>query len=59
MQTVTEQEYLKAAARAVEVQAVQNPDIGVPVDPDVADFMGAFQERAVINLDDIEPFKGA
>jgi hypothetical protein len=36
-------EYLKAAAHAVLRQAEDNPGIGIPVDPDVAEFMGAFQ----------------
>jgi hypothetical protein len=35
-------EYLKAAARKVEQQALDNPGLGIPVDPDVADYMGAF-----------------
>jgi soluble cytochrome b562 len=47
-----ELEYFKAAADAVEKQALENPDIGIPVDPDVADYMGAFEEDAV-SLDDV------
>ncbi|MBM9614867.1 hypothetical protein JWJ90_11290 [Desulfobulbus rhabdoformis] len=35
-------EYLKAAALKVEQQALENPGLGIPVDPDVADYMGAF-----------------
>ena len=35
-------EYLEAAAKKVEQQAMDNPGIGIPVDPDVADYMGAF-----------------
>jgi hypothetical protein len=35
------------AARAVDSQASDNPDIGIPVDPDVAAFMGAFVETAL------------
>lgn len=35
-------EYLKAAAQKVEQQAMDNPGMGIPVDPDVADYMGAF-----------------
>ena len=42
-----EKEYLKAAARAVEEQVEANPSLGIPVDPDLADFMGAFEENAV------------
>ena len=52
MKKPTEQEYLKAAASAVKNQAEENPDIGIPVDPDVAEFMGAFEEEAV-SLDDV------
>ena len=47
MKKPTEQEYLKSAADAVEAQAEENPDIGIPVDPDVAEYMGAFEEEAV------------
>ena len=46
-------EYLKAAAEAVEKQVLENPGLGIPVDPDVAEFMGCFEEEAV-TLDDIE-----
>ena len=46
------EDYLKAAADAVERQALENPDLGIPVDPDVADYMGAFEENAV-TLDDV------
>lgn len=35
-------EYLKAAAQKVEQQTLDNPGLGIPVDPDVADYMGAF-----------------
>lgn len=47
-------EYLQMAAEAIEHQAAENPDIGIPVDPEVADYMGAFEERAV-NLEDFDP----
>lgn len=47
-----EKDYLKAAATAVERQALESPDLGIPVDPDVAEFMGAFEEQAV-GLDDV------
>lgn len=36
-------DYLKAAAQAVEEQVLENPGLGIPVDPDVAEFMGAFE----------------
>ncbi len=59
MAQVTEQDYLKAAANAVEAQAAQASGIGIPADPDVAEFMGAFEEGAVIDLDDFELKEGA
>lgn len=43
---------LMAAANVVDFQATELPDLGIPVDPDVADFMGAFEETAV-GLDDL------
>ena len=47
--------YLTTAARAVDIQATESPALGIPVDPDVAEFMGAFWESAVCfdDLDDI------
>ncbi|MBI4804073.1 MAG: hypothetical protein HY795_02435 [Desulfovibrio sp.] len=48
-----DKEYLMAAARAVDVQAMENPGLGIPVDPEVAEFMGAFEELAV-GSDDLE-----
>lgn len=52
MRKIQKEEYLKAAAAMVEKQAVGNLEIGIPVDPDVAEYMGAFEETA-ISLDDI------
>ena len=50
-----DKEYLAAAARAVAQQLAENPDIlGIPIDPDVADYMGAFVEDAVDLADLIE-----
>ena len=48
-----EREALKAAARAVDVQASEYPSLGIPADPEVADFLGAFEEQA-IGLDDLD-----
>lgn len=48
-----DKEYLYAAARMVELQAMENPEIGIPLDPDLADFMGAFQENA-LTLEDLD-----
>lgn len=45
------QEYLQKAAMVVEAQIGTDPElaeIGVPVDPDVADYMGAFEENAFV-----------
>jgi hypothetical protein len=39
-------DFLQAAAEAVERQAMEAPDLGIPVDPDVAEYMGAFEEKA-------------
>ena len=50
--------YLKAAADAVERQLLTHPDLGIPVDPDVADFMGAFAESAV-SPGDFDPLDDA
>ncbi|EHJ48823.1 hypothetical protein DFW101_2819 [Solidesulfovibrio carbinoliphilus subsp. oakridgensis] len=52
-----EREILARAARAVDAQASEDPSLGVPVDPDVADFMGAFEEKAV-GLDDLDEIQG-
>jgi Na+-translocating ferredoxin:NAD+ oxidoreductase RnfG subunit len=48
-----EKAYLTSAARAVDVQASETPNLGIPVDPEVSEFMGAFQEQAV-SLDDLD-----
>jgi len=48
---------LMAAANVVDTQATELPDLGIPVDPDVADFMGAFEETAV-GLDDLDDPEG-
>lgn len=44
MTATTYKDFLKSAALAVENQVAENPHLGIPVDPDVADFMGAFAE---------------
>lgn len=53
------QRYFKAAAAMVAKQAAENPDIGIPVAPDVAEYMGAFEESAIalsdLDMDDMEP----
>jgi hypothetical protein len=47
-------DYLAAAARAVAEQVADNAALHIPLDPDVADFMGAFQEDALSLADVIE-----
>ena len=37
---------LREAADMVDRQSSENPTLSVPVDPDVADFMGAFYDPA-------------
>jgi hypothetical protein len=49
---VNDKEYLAAAAKAVSEQLAENPALPVPLDPDVADFMGAFHEDA-LSLNDV------
>lgn len=48
---MTDKEYLANAATTVLLQAAQTPGAAIPVDPDVADFMGAFKEEALIPQD--------
>jgi hypothetical protein len=47
-------QYLKSAAEEIERQALENPGLGIPADPDVADHMGAFEEKAVA-IGDFDP----
>ena len=47
-------EYLTAAAKAAAEQLADNAALYVPLDPDVADFMGAFPEDALSLADVIE-----
>jgi hypothetical protein len=49
-----DKDYLTAAAKAVAEQLVNNAALHVPLDPDVADFMGAFREDALSLADVIE-----
>lgn len=47
--------YLRAAAKAIAQQIESNAVIiGVPLDPDVADYMGAFSEEAITLADTVE-----
>lgn len=47
-------DYLAAAARVVAQQLADDPSLHIPLDPDVADFMGAFEEDALALADVIE-----
>ncbi len=51
---MTHKEYLAAAARSAAQQITDDPGLYVPLDPDVADFMGAFREDALELADVIE-----
>jgi hypothetical protein len=43
-----------AAAEAVEAEALAHPEIPIPVDPEVAEFMGAMEDPAFTD-DDLYP----
>ncbi|MDL2210247.1 hypothetical protein LJC26_05535 [Desulfovibrio sp. OttesenSCG-928-O18] len=47
-------EYLAAAARSAAEQISADPALYIPLDPDVADYMGAFHEDAIMLADLIE-----
>ena len=49
-----DKDYLAAAAKAAAEQLADNAALHVPLDPDVADFMGAFFEDALFLADVIE-----
>ena len=51
---MTHKDYLKAAAKAVAEQLAENAALYVPLDPDVADHVGAFHEDALSLADVIE-----
>jgi len=41
---MTDKDYLTAAAKAAAEQLAEDAALHVPLDPDVADFMGAFRK---------------
>jgi len=49
-----EKAYFEAAAAEVERQAMENPGVPIPVDPDVADYMGAAEDDSLDPADIIE-----
>ncbi|MCW9033512.1 MAG: hypothetical protein OQK35_08040 [Alphaproteobacteria bacterium] len=50
---LSESEYLMLASEGVAEAAINGP---VPVDPDLADYMGAFEEDALSEEDAIDSF---
>lgn len=50
--------YLDAAATAVAREAMENPGMPIPVDPDVAEHMGAFADDAMSEEDALESHMG-
>ena len=50
--------WLDAAATAVEREAMENPGMPIPVDPDVAEHMGAFADEAMSEEDVLESHMG-
>lgn len=46
-----EKYFLQNASSAVLAQLADNPALGIPVDPDVADCLGAFEEAALSAAD--------
>ena len=51
---MSDKDYLNAAAKVAALQLAENPALYVALDPDVADFMGAFREEALTLADVIE-----
>ena len=48
-------EYLRATATAIARKIEENPVVlGIPLDPDVADYPGAFVEEAITLADIVE-----
>ena len=52
------QDYLDAAANTVYRELMNDPLVGLPVDPDVADCMGAFEDDAMSEEDVLESYEG-
>jgi len=50
--------WLDAAATAVEREAMENPGMPIPVDPDVAEHMGAVADDAMSEEDALESQMG-
>jgi len=56
MKRISEREksYLEAAAAEVERQVMENPGVPIPIDPDVAEYMGLGVEDAISYEDALE-----
>lgn len=52
-QEFTQKEVLDQAAKDVFNQLAKDPSLAIPLNPDVAEHMGAFEEKAV-NLNDLD-----
>ncbi len=50
---VTQEDLLLESSKKSFLQLHENDDLGIPLNPDVADFMGAFEESAIA-LEDTE-----
>ncbi len=48
---VTNEEFLLESANKAFTQVSENPTLGIPLDPDVADYVGAFEENAITLTD--------
>lgn len=44
---ITHEEFLLESANKAFAQVSENPTLGIPLDPDVADYVGAFEENAI------------
>lgn len=51
---IEDKSYLEAAAAAVDREALENPGVPIPVDPDVAAWMGAMEDDAMSFEDALE-----
>ena len=51
---IEDKSYLEAAAAAVDREAMENPGVPIPVDPDVAAYMGAMEDDAMSFEDALE-----
>lgn len=50
---IKQEEILKHAAKDVFDQLAENPNLAIPLDPELAEYMGAFEEKAV-NISELD-----